>query len=123
MMNTQERIDHVKEHHADTGDCFDAAYKWIVRYGNSSSRLVHAEVAGQGELDGVTFGHAYVIHDGFAYDNTNGRNLCLPVGLYESVGRIREIGNVKEYTMKQAMKLANVSGHSGPWEFESSTGL
>jgi hypothetical protein len=52
------------------GDCYEAAFKFImdecIANPENEKRyiLIHAEVMGQGDLEGTTFGHAFVMKDG-----------------------------------------------------------
>ena len=44
--------------------------------------LVHAEVTGQGDIDGIRYGHGFVEDDVFVYDYSNGKNLVIPKSIY-----------------------------------------
>ena len=112
------------------GDCYEAAGKYMMDKCVFSSRvdgcnliLVHGEVAGQGSLEGVTFGHAWVLDGGTAIDRSNGGNLQLPRAVYYAVGQINQIGNTHEYTMEEMRKKILNSGHWGPWDLETESGL
>ena len=109
------------------GDCYEAAGKYMMdkcMFGDDCSLiLVHGEVAGQGVLEGVTFGHAWVLDGGTAIDRSNGGNLQLPQAIYYAVGQIDQIGNTHEYTWEQARKMITDSEHWGPWELATETGL
>jgi hypothetical protein len=47
------------------GDCYEAAVNFVVdkcMFGpDCPFNIVHAEVSGQGPLEGTSFGHAYVV--------------------------------------------------------------
>ena len=110
------------------GDCYLAAGRYVVdRFlsgdAAGSLRLVHAEVAGQGRMGGKTFGHAWVEDGETAIDLSNGRNIRLPVPVYRILGHVDEIGNVHEYTPKQVLDLSARTGHWGPWDLRTSSGL
>jgi hypothetical protein len=109
------------------GDCYEAAGKYMMdkcMFGSDCNLiLVHGEVAGQGALEGVTFGHAWVLDGGTAIDRSNGGNLQLPQAIYYAVGQIDQIGNTHEYTWEQARKMITDSEHWGPWELATETGL
>jgi hypothetical protein len=111
------------------GDCYEAAIKFIMSkcmFGpDCPFSIVHAEVAGQGSLDGVNFGHAYVIdkRNNIAIDTSNGKNVMLPREAYESMGKIDKIGNYHEYEWRDARKKMIEFEHYGPWDLETSTGL
>ena len=87
---------------------------WIVADG---------EVAGQGVLEGMTYGHAWVLDGGTVIDKSNGRNLQLPQSLYYGLGRIDQIGNTHEYTWEQARKIIMEHEHWGPWDLATESGL
>ena len=109
------------------GDCYEASGKYIMdecMFGDDCSLiLVHGEVAGQGALDGVTFGHAWVLDGGTVIDKSNGRNLQLPQSLYYGLGRIDQIGNTHQYTREQARKMITDNEHWGPWDLATESGL
>jgi hypothetical protein len=114
----------------DGGDCYEAAGKYIMDecvFGTAGDGcnliLVHGEVAGQGALEGVTFGHAWVLDGGIAIDRSNGGNLQLPRAFYYAVGQIDQIGNTHEYTWEQARKMIVDNEHWGPWDLVTETGL
>ena len=108
------------------GDCYEAAGKFFIdnsMHGNSRMLLVHGEVAGQGALKGTNFGHAWVEHNGMVIDKSNGRDIEIPISVYYALGRIDRIGNVYKYTWDQASKKIESTGHWGPWDLKTSTGL
>ena len=108
------------------GDCYEAAGKFIMDQSLSGERglvLVHGEVAGQGALNGVNFGHAWVEHNGMVIDKSNGRDIKIPVQVYYALGRIDRIGNIHRYTWEQASAKIASTGHWGPWDLKTSTGL
>jgi hypothetical protein len=113
-----------------TGDCYEAAFKFImdecILKPENESRyiLVHAEVMGQGPLQGTTFGHAFVVKDrAVVVDKSNGRNLEMPAFLYYAVGQISDIGNEHQYTWEEARKKAVEIGTYGPWDLVTESGL
>jgi len=111
-----------------TGDCYEAAGKYMMmkcQLGGDCTnlRLVHGEVQGQGHLDGVTYGHAWVLDGGTVIDVSNGRNLQLPQEIYYAIGQIDNIGNIHEYTWEEARRLIVDFEHWGPWELETASGL
>ena len=112
------------------GDCYEAAFKFIMDECNftpeNSKRyiLVHAEVMGQGEIEGTTFGHAFVVKDrALVIDRSNGRNLEMPAFLYYAIGQIQDIGNEHQYTWEEARKKALEIGTYGPWDLVTESGL
>ena len=123
------------------GDCYEAAGKYILNksalymgpdrevegdVGEASNLvLVHAEVIGQGPLEGTTFGHAFVWDKSSdtIIDRANGRNIQLPKILYFTIGGIDEIGNFYLYTPQQMVENMIKYKHWGPWDLKTSTGL
>jgi len=113
-----------------TGDCYEAAFKFIMDEclltpeNEKRYILVHAEVMGQGDIAGTTFGHAFVVKDhALVIDRSNGRNLEMPAFFYYAIGQIQDIGNEHQYTWKEAREKAVESGTYGPWDLVTESGL
>ena len=109
-----------------TGDCYEAAGKYMMdncMMGGCDFVLVHAEVAGQGHLQGITYGHAFVLDGDTIIDVSNGRNLKLPKAVYYALGQVDNIGNIHEYTWEEARRLIVDFEHWGPWELKTASGL
>tara|TARA_Y100000034_G_scaffold119774_1_gene161892 strand:+ start:1482 stop:1916 length:435 start_codon:yes stop_codon:yes gene_type:complete len=125
------------------GDCFEAAGKYMMekcQIEGCDIVLVHGEVAGQGPLRGIRYGHAWVEDSGTVIDRSNGRNLQLPKTIYYSLGQIASAdmskwgkpefgqdvfsgGNLHKYTWEEARKKILDSGHWGPWDLVTESGL
>jgi len=107
------------------GNCYEAAGKYIMgsRGRDHGLRLVHGEVAGQGPLEGKTFGHAWDEDGNKVIDTSNGRHIVMPKAVYYALGQIAEIHNLKVYTWKQAQKNILKHGHWGPWDLKTRSGL
>ena len=110
------------------GDCYQAAGRYMMDNCLEADRcdeltLVHGEVAGQGPLEGLTFGHAWVLDGGTVIDKANGRDLQVPQVLYYAIGQIDYIGNTIEYTWEEARKYILEYEHWGPWGLETESGL
>ena len=114
------------------GDCYEAAINFVMQDFDCvidkvgcKYHIVHAEVLGQGPLEGVPFGHGFVIdtEDDMVIDTSNGRNIRMPRAVYFAIGRIDEIGNYIEYTFKEAADKMVETRHYGPWDLETSTGF
>ena len=102
-----------------TGDCYEAALHYMLdNAGNNSLRLVHGEVAGQGPLQGCTYGHAWIEEGDLVIDVSNGRDIRLPKELYYAIGRINELNNTHVYTLKEMAQRAKEYEVYGPWELE-----
>lgn len=123
------------------GDCYEAAANFILhrstlhmmsggKVGGSAEEVanfivVHAEVMGQGPLEGTSFGHAFVIDTASdtVIDQSNGRDIRLPRMIYYAIGAIEEIGNYHEYTPEEVMENLIKYKHYGPWDLKTSSGL
>jgi len=110
------------------GDCYEAAVNFVMAecsFGDADDcdfTIVHGEVAGQGPLEGYTFGHAWVLKDGMVIDRSNGRDVQMPKKLYYALGQIDRINNVWEYPWRQARNMILNYEHYGPWDLETSSG-
>lgn len=116
-----------------TGDCYEAAatlFLTMCEYGRNSEnvknlRLVHAEVAGQGKLTGLRFGHAFVLmlDEDMVLDVSNGNSVFMAREKYYRLGRIDEIDNVVAYDFEEAAGLLVEVETYGPWDLVTSSGL
>jgi len=122
----------------ELGDCYEAAGKYMMdncMIGDCDLVLVHGEVSGQGSLEGVRYGHAWVEDGDTVIDKSNGRDLRVPKVFYYTLGQISSetfddegyspMGgqNVHKYTWEEAREKIIESEHWGPWDLETSTGL
>lgn len=79
--------------------------------------LVHAEVVGQGAIEGIRYGHAWVEDDVFVYDFSNGRELTVPKALYYQMGQIiKQQPKYFRYTFEEATKKMVETKHYGSWD-------
>jgi len=109
------------------GDCYVVAAKILIENNYTKKisfigtpYLVHAEVTGQGEIEGLRYGHAWVEDDFFVYDYSNGREIVFPKELYYRIGEVvNQKGKYKKYTKEQARKKMFSSGHYGCWDLET----
>jgi len=115
---------------AAEGDCYEAAGRYIMQEcltrlaGNGCElTLVHGEVMGQGPIEGITFGHAWLLDGDTVIDRSNGRDIQMPRMIYYLVGQIDRIGNVHEYTWEDARRYITMYEHWGPWDLETESGL
>jgi len=108
------------------GNCYEVAFKLLVgiRDGpelSTDAVLVHAEVAGQGVLDGYAIGHAWIEDHELAFDESNGRHIVLPTMLYRSAAGISmraAAPKLYTYTQEEARKRALEVGTFGPWDLK-----
>ena len=108
------------------GDCYEAAGKYMMdncMFGGCDLVLVHGEVMGQGRLEGMTYGHAWILNGNTVIDKSNGGNLHLPRQVYYSIGQIDNIGNTHTYTWEEARRKIMDLGHWGPWDLKTKSGL
>lgn len=113
------------------GDCYEAAFKFLMNEcmihseKENNFALVHAEVMGQGQLEGVSYGHAFVIDttSDTVIDVSNGRNIKMGAGLYFAIGGIDYLNNIHKYTWPEASRKAVLTGTYGPWDLITKTGL
>jgi GNAT superfamily N-acetyltransferase len=111
------------------GDCYEAAGNYMMRFifGDAKDdsrihrlRLVHGEVTGQGPLEGIKYGHAWVEDGNMVIDQSNGKDLRMPKAAYYALGRIGS--NVHKYTMAEFKRKAVETGIWGPWDLETESG-
>lgn len=107
------------------GDCYQAGANLISGLGkpvgiSDDAKLVHGMVAGQGQLDGVRFGHCWVEDGDTVYDHSNGRKLDIPKPVYYAIGQI-DPEECYYYTKQEAVKFMVDTGHYGPWEMTGAT--
>lgn len=123
------------------GDCYEAAAKYILGLsqlhmgigGKAAGEvaaaagliLVHAEVMGQGPMEGIPFGHGFVVDTkrDIVIDRSNGRDIQMPRPIYYAIAQIDEIGNYHEYTPQEMMENMIKYKHYGPWDLKTSSGL
>jgi hypothetical protein len=123
------------------GDCYPTANRLVMdKIGapdEDNWRAVHGVVSGQGELEGVRFGHAWVeetqrfplpentppeIREQFGdvtftvvHDKSNGNDVTMPAEMYYGLGQIDE-ATVRRYTPTETARNMARSMHHGPWE-------
>ena len=97
------------------GDCFKVAAETVMK--DSSLKLVHAIVSGQGPLEGVQYTHAFALDEkrDIVIDNTqkNPEVRELPAALYWYLGKIK---TYKEYTSDEMYKMLMKYENWGPWD-------
>jgi len=114
------------------GDCYEAAVNYLMEHGTMGFNaendagliLVHGEVTGQGPLEGVKYGHAWIESGGLVIDTSNGRDLRMPASAYYALAQIdHRKPNVHKYTQEQARRKLIESGHYGAWDLKTESGL
>lgn len=109
-----------------SGDCYEAAIHYLldhvlgagVKNPSQDLRLVHGEVAGQGPLEGVTYGHAWIEDGDMVIDCSNGRDIRMPKILYYTLGHIAELDNIHVYTPEEARARVLEQHVYGPWDLQ-----
>ena len=97
----------------DGGDCYENAAELVLA--NKEYTLVHGVVTGQGGLEGMQYGHAWVEYDGDVIDNANGRNLRFPAAVYYHLGKI-DPAQQHKYNSAEIREMLMQYEHWGPWE-------
>jgi hypothetical protein len=102
------------------GNCFDAAYDYMMS--NSSTmpnlKIVHGMVQGQGPLHGWEFTHAWNENDGEVIDTSNGKEMKIAKEFYYMLGNIKE-NECHYYDFNETLKKANEHVNKGPWDIEN----
>jgi len=86
--------------------------------------VIHAEVTGQGSINGIRYGHAWIEDDIYAYDYSNGFKLMAPKALYHKWGNVKtQPGKFYKYTFREAKEKMYDLEHYGPWDLETESGF
>tara|TARA_R100001082_G_C4340776_1_gene150034 strand:- start:792 stop:1130 length:339 start_codon:yes stop_codon:yes gene_type:complete len=106
------------------GQCYELAFHHMLE--NPEDKLVHAEVTGTGgNVAGVKYGHAFILK-GPTYQVV--WDVCqqspMAKKFYYELGSIKE-GEPHEYiyTLEEMVAKALDSGHYGPWDLKTESGL
>jgi len=82
--------------------------------------VVHGIVTGQGAIEGLKYGHAWIEDDENVYDWSNGRELVFPKAIYYMLGEIEdEDGKIYRYTFDEAREKMLDTGHYGSWDLKT----
>ena len=98
---------------AQRGECFYTAFRFATE--NPEWDIVHGIPLGQGEIEGVRFGHGWneITHNGFRWAYDAAADILVPAQIYYLIGHINYIVT---YPFPKAVGLAVDSGHAGPWD-------
>jgi len=82
--------------------------------------VVHAEVRGQGKIEGVRYGHAFIEDDVNVYDFSNKREVIIPKQIYYYFGNINpnDPKKYRRYTFLEAKKKMVKTGNYGCWDID-----
>jgi len=98
----------------DLGDCFARCYEFIIQKDlDSGFRLIHGLIIGQGEIEGVEHGHAWIEVDGNVFDLEYG--VHMKVRDYE---RLARLVIKRTYSVEDALNYGAYHEHYGPWDRE-----
>ena len=95
-----------------TGTCYPDAYHYMRDHADKKLTLVHGLVSGQGHLEGIRYGHAWVLDGNKVIDPSIGRTF--PKSMYYKVGEITKKEST-EYTFMEMVQEVSKSGTYGPW--------
>ena len=114
-----------KKNKNEGGDCYEVAGRYSMDNMSKKDRfLVHAQVVGQGSIKGLKYGHAWIEDEDFVYEMSNGRDLKIDKKLYYMLGVVDEKKPLfYRYTFKEAVDKMVTTGHFGPWDLKTETGL
>lgn len=106
------------------GDCYVAAMNHFMETGmtNKDVRLTHGTPIGQGAIEGVKFGHAWVEEPDASIENltwvvdkANGNDVRMPAELYYKIGQIKK-SEVHRYSFDEMAEKVSDIGTYGPWD-------
>jgi len=103
------------------GDCYVAnGRKFLDKYAFLKGyTIVHGEVAGQGNLKGISFGHCWIEDKNNVYDYSNKSEKTIPKVLYYAIGNIDYINNFFKYDLEQYQKNILKYKNWGPWDLKT----
>ena len=94
------------------GNCYESASKIILEVNSDDILLCHGTAIGQGPIEGIEHGHAWVEINGMVLDYSNGQKVIIPKDKYYDIGKIK---NVVKYTRKDVIKNLCKFKTYGPW--------
>ena len=107
------------------GDCFVKAGSFCLLHNSydfiGEPYLVHAEVRGQGKIEGLRYGHAWFEDDKNVYDFSNGREIIMPKQVYYYYGDIKtdDPKKYQRYTFQEARDKMSKTKTYGSWDIET----
>lgn len=118
------------------GDCYEVSGRYMINHPNTKMILVHAEVIGQGQLEGIPYGHAFLLdrETDMIHDYSNGRKLKMPRMVYYLLGKVEEeviwtpkgrkerTPKIYYYSWEEVMNKMSEYGTFGPWDLETENG-
>lgn len=104
-----------------TGNCFEESAEYVLHALVLDLVLVHGEVVGHGKLEGIRYAHAWVEDGNNVIDVA--KDVRMPRDVYYRLGGIELCNNMHRYSADDILRHTVETGHWGPWELETSTGL
>ena len=97
------------------GNCYQAAMDYLIMHSlkNKKMKLVHGLVTGQGPIEGVVYGHAWVEDGNTVIDATKKPVLKIPKQLYYAIGNIKK---TFKYDRSETAQMVTKFKTYGPWE-------
>lgn len=92
------------------GNCYVVAMNTFIEK-PYQYKLVHGIVTGQGAIEGIQYGHAWVEDGDTVIDNTVGRKI--PKDVYYAIGNI---DYVHRYNLSEVAKMVDKYETYGPWD-------
>ena len=107
------------------GDCYEANGRYFMDncYRDPDLRLVHGEVMGQGELQGISYGHCWCEKGNLVLDFSNGRDIKIDKKIYYLLGGIDRLNNTHVYDRDAFNECLDEFYNWGPWHLKTKTGL
>ena len=93
------------------GDCYEIHAKLIEDL--QRGLLCHGTVTGQGPIDGIEYGHAWVEIADIVIDISNGKSVCTTKERYYKLGKVKD---VICYTPEETVKKLVDTRSYGPWK-------
>ena len=106
-----------------SGNCYEEAAKYFL-YGCKADdkALVHAVVTGQGPVEGIRYGHAFVTYTGINgekvvyIENLGGQVTEMNYEKYKKIGEINDEEIVVYPDMSSVLRKLLETEHWGPWD-------
>ena len=94
------------------GNCFNKTAEYAIHNKDATDiKIVHGIIVGQGPIEGLEHGHAWLVKGDSVIDLENG--ITMEIKAYEKAARLK---HKVTYSIKAALRLINSSGHLGPWD-------
>lgn len=95
------------------GCCFDLVSEWVLknRHEDIDVKVVHGLILGQGPIEGIEHGHAWLEINNRVVDLEN--EVSMSKYEYEHLARLQY---KVSYSIKEAIEQMLESGHKGPWD-------